>query len=144
MSTDRIIVQSSILPSFKEAFGQAVSKLFPSSGPALVLASAGGTKKPRAITENALKEGGKLIHGDLEEQGKESATRMRPMVVEGIKKGMDLYSEEAFGPTVGIMEIQGEEEAVGIMNDTGYGLSAAVFSKDWRRAMRIAREIEAG
>ena len=69
---------------------------------------------------------------------------MRPIVVEGIKKGMDLYSEEAFGPAVGLVEIQSLEEAVDIMNDTGYGLSAAVFTQDLGRGLKVAREIESG
>ena len=144
MSTDRILVHSSILPKFKTAFTTAISQIFPSSGPSFVLANAAGAKKPKAMTEKAVSQGAKVVYGDLDSMQGESPTRLRPIVVEGITKGMDLYGEEAFGPTVGLMEVSSEEEAVGIMNDTGYGLSAAVFTRDLRRAFRIAREIEAG
>ena len=55
-----------------------------------------------------------------------------------------MYAEEAFGPTVGVLEVESEEEAVRVANDTGYGLSAAVFTEDLRRGFRVARQIDSG
>ncbi|KAK7430150.1 hypothetical protein QQZ08_003335 [Neonectria magnoliae] len=57
---------------------------------------------------------------------------------------MDLYKTESFGPTVSILEIETEEEAIRLANDTEYGLSSALFTSDLRRGLRIAREIETG
>ena len=57
---------------------------------------------------------------------------------------MRLYSEEAFGPVKPVIRVKGDDEAVRVANDTEYGLSSAVFSRDVRRAMQIASRIEAG
>jgi acyl-CoA reductase-like NAD-dependent aldehyde dehydrogenase len=57
---------------------------------------------------------------------------------------MRIYSEESFGPVKPVIRVAGEEEAIRVANDTEYGLSAAVFSRDIRRAMRVAERIESG
>jgi acyl-CoA reductase-like NAD-dependent aldehyde dehydrogenase len=57
---------------------------------------------------------------------------------------MDIYQTESFGPTVSLIAIETEEEAIKIANDTEYGLSSAVFTSDLQRGLRIAREIESG
>ncbi|WP_195759876.1 aldehyde dehydrogenase family protein [Paracoccus sp. S-4012] len=54
------------------------------------------------------------------------------------------YAEESFGPVKPIIRVRDEDEAVRVANDTEYGLSAAVFSQDVRRAMRVAERIESG
>ena len=69
---------------------------------------------------------------------------MMPVVVVGTKKEMDLYYTESFGPTVSVMPVNSEEEALELANDTEYGLSSAVFTKDLGRALRIAKGIESG
>jgi len=69
---------------------------------------------------------------------------MRPVVLSGITEAMDLYKTESFGPSVSIFEVEEEEEALRIANDTEYGLSAAVFTEDLRRGLRWAGEIESG
>ena len=57
---------------------------------------------------------------------------------------MDLYHEESFGPMVSLITVQSEEEAVELANDTEYGLSASVFTRDLARGLRIAKLIESG
>lgn len=57
---------------------------------------------------------------------------------------MRIYSEECFGPLAQIVRCYSDEDALTIANDTEYGLSAAVFSKDTSRALNIARKIESG
>jgi acyl-CoA reductase-like NAD-dependent aldehyde dehydrogenase len=57
---------------------------------------------------------------------------------------MEIYQTESFGPTVSLIEIDSEEEAMRIANDTEYGLSSSVFTEDLRRGLRFAREIETG
>ena len=144
MSTDRILAHTSILPAFKEKLFAAISSTFPSSpSPSQVMVNAAGVKKTKSLVTSALDSGAKVVYGTLGAD-EESNTRMRPIVVEGIQKGMDFYSEEAFGPAVGIVEVRSSEEAVDVMNDTGYGLSAAVFTRDLGVGIRIARGIESG
>jgi acyl-CoA reductase-like NAD-dependent aldehyde dehydrogenase len=55
---------------------------------------------------------------------------MCPVVVKGVKEGMNLYYTQSCGPTVSFFEVE-NEEAIQIANDTEYGLSSAVFTKIW-------------
>jgi acyl-CoA reductase-like NAD-dependent aldehyde dehydrogenase len=69
---------------------------------------------------------------------------MRPVVIEGVKDGMDLYYTESFGPTVSLIIVDTDEEAIKIANDTDYGLASAVFTENLQRGLRIAKQIETG
>jgi acyl-CoA reductase-like NAD-dependent aldehyde dehydrogenase len=66
------------------------------------------------------------------------------VVLDGITSAMRLYSDESFGPVVGIIRVAGEEEAIRVANDSEYGLSAAVFTRDTARGLRVARRIRSG
>jgi len=61
-----------------------------------------------------------------------------------VKKDMDLYYTESFGPTVTLLSVSSDEEALKIANDTEYGLSGAVFTKDLTRGLSLAKRIESG
>jgi len=69
---------------------------------------------------------------------------MAPQVVVGVSHEMSLMREESFGPAVGIMPVEDDEEAVRLMNDSPYGLTAAIFTKDADAAARLGQEIETG
>jgi len=57
---------------------------------------------------------------------------------------MSIYRDESFGPVVGIIVAQDEADAIRIANDTQYGLSAAVFTRDAVRGLKVARQIRSG
>ena len=135
-------MQSSILPAFREALKQTIGAIFPASNPGVTVLAAGVAKNKQLIAD-ATAKGAKVIHGDpsIEESSK---TRMAPIVVEGVKKGMDLYYTESFGPSVSLIPFETEEEAVEIANDTEYGLSGAVFTESLARGLRVAKQIETG
>ena len=67
-----------------------------------------------------------------------------PTVLVDVDQDMQVVSEESFGPLLPIMRVEDEEEAIRLANDTPYGLSAYVFSRDIKRARRIAERLEAG
>jgi len=69
---------------------------------------------------------------------------MAPQVVVEVTHEMSLMREESFGPVVGIMPVEDDEEAVRLMNDSPYGLTAAIFTRDVEAAARLGQEIEAG
>jgi acyl-CoA reductase-like NAD-dependent aldehyde dehydrogenase len=67
-----------------------------------------------------------------------------PMVLVDVDHDMLLMKEETFGPIMPIMKVRDEAEAISLANDSSYGLSASVWSRDIQRAERVARQIEAG
>jgi acyl-CoA reductase-like NAD-dependent aldehyde dehydrogenase len=150
MSSERILVHKNIKPKFIEAFKQAVEGIFGGDKPApIVVASAGVERNKRLIAE-AVKAGATVIHGDHEkdelhpETSQVSNTRMKPVIVDGVKKDMELFYTESFGPSVSVIEISSDEEAIEIANDTDYGLSGAVFTENLGRGLRVAKQIESG
>lgn len=69
---------------------------------------------------------------------------MAPQVLTAVDHRMRVMTEESFGPVVGIMKVASDEEAVALMNDSEYGLTASVFSQDVRTAIKLGRQVETG
>nr|WP_313059476.1 aldehyde dehydrogenase family protein [Agrobacterium cavarae] len=67
-----------------------------------------------------------------------------PQVLIDVDHSMEFMTEETFGPAVGIMKVKNDEEAIRLMNDSRYGLTASLWTQDAERAGRIGREIETG
>src|SRR3954467_15023853 len=67
-----------------------------------------------------------------------------PTVIADVDHSMTAMTEETFGPTLPVMKVADEEEAIRQANDSPYGLGAAVFSKDLAKGERVARRIDAG
>jgi acyl-CoA reductase-like NAD-dependent aldehyde dehydrogenase len=63
---------------------------------------------------------------------------------DGVTPEMRIYHEESFGPVVCVIRVGDEEEAIRVANDTEYGLSAAMFSRDIPRALRVAKRLQSG
>jgi len=69
---------------------------------------------------------------------------LAPQVLVDVDHSMDLMREETFGPVVGIMKVKTDDEALALMNDSPYGLTASLWTQDPERAARLGREIETG
>jgi acyl-CoA reductase-like NAD-dependent aldehyde dehydrogenase len=67
-----------------------------------------------------------------------------PQVLVGVDHAMAIMREETFGPAVGIMKVNSDEEAVRLMNDSDFGLTAAIYSADAARAEALGDELETG
>jgi acyl-CoA reductase-like NAD-dependent aldehyde dehydrogenase len=150
MSSERILVHKDIKPQFIEALKGAVEGIFGGDKPAPVVIASAGVEKNKKLIADAVSKGANVAHGDHEvdekhpETNESSATRMRPVIVDGVSKDMDLFYTESFGPSVSVIEISSDEEAIEIANDTDYGLSGAVFTENLGRGLRIAKQIESG
>ncbi|KAH6669255.1 putative salicylaldehyde dehydrogenase [Halenospora varia] len=142
MSTERVIVHENIIDKFEESFKKAVAGFSPSDADPPTLINKAGVSKNLALLKDAVSKGAKVIHGDHTSSA--AATKMHPVIVRGTTKDMDLYYTESFGPTVSVMTVKTEEEALALANDTEYGLSSAVFTKDLARGLRLAKGIETG
>jgi acyl-CoA reductase-like NAD-dependent aldehyde dehydrogenase len=150
MSSERILVHKNIKTKFIEAFKEAVENIFGGNTPAPILVASAGIERNKRLIAEAVKGGAHVVHGDHEkeelhpETNEVSKTRMRPVIVDGVKKDMELYYTESFGPSVSVIEISSDDEAIEIANDTDYGLSGAVFTENLGRGLRIAKQIESG
>ena len=143
MSTERIIVDSSIADQFVARLAARASQL-PAGDPRghVVLGSLislDAAKKMEELIADATAKGAKLVAG-----GKRTGTVVEATLLDHVTSDMRVYAEESFGPVKPVIRVKGEDEAVRIANDTDYGLSSAVFSKDIRRAMAVAARIESG
>ena len=67
-----------------------------------------------------------------------------PQILINVDHSMEFMTEETFGPAVGIMKVKNDDEAIALMNDSKYGLTASLWTQDAARAGRIGREIETG
>jgi len=76
--------------------------------------------------------------------GKGTSVLMPATVLDRVTAEMKIYREESFGPIVAIIRAQDQADAIRIANDSEYGLSAAVFSKDSARGLKVARLIHSG
>ncbi|KAJ7457337.1 Aldehyde/histidinol dehydrogenase [Mycena latifolia] len=150
MSTERILVHRAVLEQFRPALQKAIAGFAPANGPSPVLVQGAAVARNRALVADALGKGATLLHGDHTaeeahpETGAPSATRLRPIVVEGVTPEMSMYHDESFGPSVSLIAVASEDEAVAVANDSTYGLNGAVFTKDLARGLRVAKRMECG
>ncbi len=93
--------------------------------------------------QESIKKGATCILGGIVPEGNNAL--YPPTILTNVKKGMPAYDEELFGPAAAVIVAKDEEEAIGIANDSEFGLGAAVFTKDIARGERIAAtRLEAG
>ena len=69
---------------------------------------------------------------------------LTPQVLTGVTHDMEVMREESFGPVVGIMKVSSDDEAVALMNDSKYGLTASLWTRDLDRAVAVGDRIETG
>ncbi|CAG8926098.1 unnamed protein product [Penicillium salamii] len=143
MSTERIVVQRGIADAFRQKLAETTEKLFGKDAPALVLVNSAAVAKNKKLVGDAVSRGASVLFGDA--NANESInTGMRPVIVDGVTKEMDMYATESFGPTVSLITVDTEEEAIALANDTEYGLTASVFTNNLFRGLRVAKQIDSG
>jgi acyl-CoA reductase-like NAD-dependent aldehyde dehydrogenase len=96
----------------------------------------------QAQVNDAVKKGGKLATGGHAIDGK--GYFFQPTVILNASHTMDVAREESFGPIIAIMKVKDDDEAVKMMQDTEYGLTASVYSSNQQRAEAILSRINAG
>lgn len=145
MSTERIIVVQSVAADFAARFKAKVDTLAvgdPREGttPLGAVVDAKTVAHCQSLIADALAHGAQLLNG-----GETTHNVLMPAhVVDGVTQEMKLFRDESFGPVVGIIHARDEAHAIELANDTEYGLSAAVFTRDTARGLRVARQIHSG
>ncbi len=144
MSTERIIVVAAVATEFCQRFA-AKAQSMAAGDPREAKTPLGAVVDRKTVDhvnrliDDATARGARVLCG-----GKADSVVMPATVVDGVTPAMNLYRDESFGPVVGIIRANDEADAVRIANDTQYGLSAAVFTRDAVRGLRVARQIRSG
>jgi acyl-CoA reductase-like NAD-dependent aldehyde dehydrogenase len=146
-SVERIYVHEKIHDAFVEAFVASV-KTFGRGDPLLESTYLGPLTRAAqldvldaqvadAVTRGAtLRAGGKRAPGP--------GNWYEATVMTNVNHDMALMRHESFGPVIGIQKVRSDEEAIALMNDTRYGLTAGVYTPDVERARRVLAQVRAG
>jgi acyl-CoA reductase-like NAD-dependent aldehyde dehydrogenase len=144
MSTERLIVDAKVADAFVAKLAAKVATLRAGDPAAagsvlgsLVDASAG--MRIKELIDDALAKGARLVVG-----GQLDGSILQPTLLDGVDASMRLYREESFGPVAVVLRGEGDEALLHLANDSEFGLSAAIFSRDCGRALALAQRVESG
>ncbi len=99
----------------------------------------------RAHIQEAIDAGATpLIDANLFPNAKDGTPYMAPQVLINVNHSMSIMCDETFGPVVGIMSVSSDEEAIQMMNDSDFGLTASIWTKDEESALDIADQLDTG
>lgn len=144
MSTNRIIVDAKVYDEFVDGFTRHVKRL-KYGNPNDASVSIGPIINQKQLKthishiEGARAAGARQVLG-----GDPEGQVLPPHVFVDVRNDMQVAQDEMFGPIAPIIKVNGEEEALRVANDTQYGLSSAVFTRDKERGLRFALGIQAG
>ena len=145
VSVERVYVLESVYDQFVAAVVRDVEKLKTGAGEGYDFGALIDESQV-AVTErhvqDALAAGAKALTGGERPAG--SGSFYPPTVLVDVDHSMACMTEETFGPTLPIMKVASVDEAIRLANDSPYGLSAAVFSRDLERAKAVAVQLDCG
>jgi acyl-CoA reductase-like NAD-dependent aldehyde dehydrogenase len=143
MSTERLIVHKDVADEFSQKLSARAALLTTGDPRNEVLlgslVSLDAAEKMNQLIQDALAKGANLTAG-----GGIKGTMVEATLLDNVTSKMRIYQEESFGPVKSIIRVKSVEEAIHVANDTEYGLSAAVFTRDIQRALQVANHIESG
>jgi acyl-CoA reductase-like NAD-dependent aldehyde dehydrogenase len=146
---ERIYVDASVYDDFVEGFAELTRKYVVGNplehattlGP---MARASFADTVRAQVAEAKRKGAKPLINMKVEGDASGSPYLAPEVLIDVNHQMDVMREESFGPVVGIMKVHDDDEAVTLMNDSPYGLTASIWTRDIERAAELGSRIETG
>jgi benzaldehyde dehydrogenase (NAD) len=144
MSVGRILVHISIFDDFAARLAEKADALAVGDPMSDAVALGPMINRPqldhaRSVLDKSISQGARLLAG-----GTTEGLFMRPAVLTGVTPSVVAFSEEIFGPVAILVPFETDDEAVSLANDTEYGLSAAIVSRNVGRAMAIGDRLRAG
>ncbi|WP_315704972.1 MULTISPECIES: aldehyde dehydrogenase family protein [unclassified Bradyrhizobium] len=144
MSTERVVVDHTVADEFGDRLAAKAKTLvagnpLTSDVPLGGLISVQSVHRVQALIADAVGKGAKLLAG-----GDADGPLMNAALLDHVRPGMDIYYEESFGPVTTIVRVNDVEDAIRVANDTEYGLSSAIFTRDVGLAMAIAQRLDFG
>lgn len=143
MGTDRIVVHESIAPKLIEAMKAQLAEAAKGTDTLPNVVSAGSKARLAKLITEAISQGASLISGPSSQPDTPGASFV-PTILGNVNKSSTIYHEEAFGPLVSLSTFSNEDEAIEYANSTEYGLHAAVFTRDLRKGLAIAKKLQVG
>ena len=147
---ERIYVHEKIFADFVEGF-VSLTKKYELGNPLEKNTTLGPMVKTAAAVfaqtqiNNAVKKGAsKLIDEKIFPNHKINSPYMAPQVLINVDHSMDIMTEETFAPVVGIQSVKNDEEAICLMNDSQFGLTASVWTTDLDEAAAIGNQVDTG
>lgn len=144
MSTERLIVEESVADDFAKILARITRPLvagdpLKGNAPLGPVIGADAVVRLKGLIGDAVAKGAEIIAG-----GRFQDTFMDATVIDYVTPSMRIYREESFGPVASMIRVGSADEAIRVANDTEYGLSAAVYSRDFTTAMDVAMRIDSG
>lgn len=148
ISTERVYVEDGIYDRYIERIKYYASQLKIGSGDGTDIHIGSLTNerellRAEAQVEDALAKGAHLIYGGKRRPDLGPLFYV-PAILTNVNHDMDVMREETFGPIVPIMRVKDADEAIRLANDSEYGLSAAILTKDLKRGEQLATRIQSG
>ena len=146
-AVERIYVHEKIYDDFVNSYVQQLNKL-KTGDPKDKSTELGPLSRKEQIAflndqvNDAINKGATLLAGGKSKDG--TGYYFEPSVLVNVNHDMKLMKEESFGPIVGIQKVSSDDEAVDLMLDTPYGLTAAVYSSSYERAEKVMRRMNTG
>jgi acyl-CoA reductase-like NAD-dependent aldehyde dehydrogenase len=146
-AVERIYVQEGVYDAFVRAYVEQARRLVVGD-PMEPETEVGALTRPGQLEfllgqiDDAVGKGAKVLVGGRRMD--RNGYFIEPAVLVDVDHGMKLMTEESFGPVVGIQRVKDDAEAVALMGDTEYGLTAAVYSASFERAERVMRQLDTG
>ena len=146
---ERIYVDARIFDDFVEGFADLTRKYVVGNpleqattlGPMVRGAAADAVRNQ---IDEAKRKGATTLINMKVDGDRSGSPYLAPEVLIGVNHQMEVMREESFGPVVGIMKVRDDEEAVTLMNDSPYGLTASIWTRDMDRAAELGNRIETG
>lgn len=146
---ERIYVHETIYDDFVEGFAD-LARTYRLGDPRDPETVVGPMAQPRFAdlvreqTAEALRKGATALIGNADARDTDGSPYLAPDVLVNVNHQMAVMREESFGPVVGIMKVRDDAEAVALMNDSPYGLTASIWTHDTDRAAELGARIETG
>jgi len=149
-SVERVYVHSDVYEPFVTELAARAGKLRQGADTVAGTMEVGAMSDPRQVgivrdhVDDAVARGARLLTVADATSNQRAGSWVAPTVLVDVDHSMRIMREETFGPTLPIMRVRDEDEAVALANDSAFGLSATVWTRDHQRGERVARRLEVG